>query len=473
MKRALILGMVICMTLMAGIAWSADLYVPGDYSNIQSAINAAETGDTVLVADGIYTGVGNKNIDFGGKALTVRSANGPGNCIIDCEGSGRGFYFYKGKGNPVVQGFTITGGVADNGGGIYCYSSSPTITNCTISGNSATNSTTNNGGGIYCYSSSPTITNCTISGNSADSGFGGGIYCESSSTTITDCTISGNSAFAGGGIFCYPGATIITNCTINGNSVIYYGGGIFCGYSSPLITNCTISGNRTDYSGGGIHHFGSDATITNSILWNDTPNEITFSENNPIVKYSDVQGGWVGEGNIDQDPKFVSSNDYHLQKGSPCIDAGTTAGAPPFDKEGNPRVGNPDMGAYEYQVDTTPPMMLLNDPSPSVLWPPNHKFVDVTITGEVFDFCDPELYIGVSVAVIDAEGRSGGPDYNLLEARIDASGNIYILVSLRAERSGTNSGRTYEVTVTVTDDSGNSTSKAVQVIVPHDQGKKK
>jgi len=513
------------MMLIASIAWSDIIEVPGDYPTIQAGIDAAVDGDTVLVANGIWTGDGNKNLDFGGKAITVTSENGAENCIINCEGDGRGFYFGNGEGeNSEVSGFTITNGFDVDGGGLYCYNASPTITNCIISGNTAddygggihcynasptitdctiggntaeggggiecydhsspvitnctitgntawlggggiecydhssptitnctinSNTPTGTGGGIYCYDSSPTITdctisghqawwgggiccsrssptivNCTISGNTADD-YGGGIYCYDSSPTITDCTISGNAAGYAGGIYCcnYSDPTItnciitdnmadfgygggiscwrssptITNCTISGNTAEYDGGGIECGDSSPtitknlitknsaiygagifcsissapVITNNLIAGNSADYgagiscdnsfpviinntitknfatSGGGIWSLDSSPTVLNTILWGDKPEEIVGSA---IITYSDVQGGWPGEGNIDADPLFVDpdNDDYHLQPGSPCIDAGTPDGAPPDDIEGNPRDEFPDMGAYEY-----------------------------------------------------------------------------------------------------------------------------
>ncbi|MHC4646474.1 MAG: hypothetical protein ACYTBJ_13315, partial [Planctomycetota bacterium] len=81
---------------------------------------------------------------FGGKAITVRSENGPANCIVDCQGTApephRGFYFHSGEGtSSVVEGFTITGGYANSGGGMQIDRSSPMVRNCILMGNTAEN----------------------------------------------------------------------------------------------------------------------------------------------------------------------------------------------------------------------------------------------------------------------------------------------------------------------------------------------
>jgi hypothetical protein len=82
-----VVAVLVCVSLGydARVALAASTYrVPQDYATIQAGINAAIDGDTVLVADGTYTGAGNKDLDFDGKAITVKSENGPENCIIDC-----------------------------------------------------------------------------------------------------------------------------------------------------------------------------------------------------------------------------------------------------------------------------------------------------------------------------------------------------------------------------------------------------
>jgi len=149
------------------------------FDAIQEAIDTASDGDTIVVLNGTYTGDGNRDIDFNGKAVALVSQNGPQDCIIDCQGSEadphRGFHFHNGEGNDsIVEGFTIRNGyiLGDApdlwGGGISCNGSSPTIRNNVITRNMATA-----GGGIACSFSSPTIINNTITANTAVERAGG------------------------------------------------------------------------------------------------------------------------------------------------------------------------------------------------------------------------------------------------------------------------------------------------------------
>ena len=317
------------------------------YRTIQKGIDEANDVDTVVVANGTYTGPGNVDIDFFGKPITVKSANGPESCIIDCGGSGRGFYFHSGEtGISVLNGFTITNGFAEYGAGICCMSSSPRILNIIIAGNTASQS----GGGIHCHFSTATIEDTIITENNA-SEYGGGIHCYSSNPTVINATIAANISNCGGGLACHTRSSpTIINTTITGNNAISEGGGgISClGFSSPTITNATITGNNTSRDGGGIYcDISSSPIITNTILWGDTPGEI-YGDGLPI-SYSDIQGGFSGKGNMDMDPLFVdaANDNYRLRDDSPCIGAGTREDAPAEDIEGNPRKTPPDMGAYE------------------------------------------------------------------------------------------------------------------------------
>ncbi|MCP4711282.1 MAG: hypothetical protein GY869_21895, partial [Planctomycetes bacterium] len=179
-----------------------------------------------------------------------------------------------------------------------------------------------------------------------------------------------NSAhFDGGGIHCSYSNLILTNVTITGNSA-NRGGGIYCFRSNPLLANVTITGNSANQGGGGIFcEAYSNPTLLNSILFNNSPQEIYFylvlGPNSVTIAYSDLMGGEAGivtnnngtvnwlDGNIDQDPLFVDPDgDYHLQPGSPCIDAGIDffvwGGDTLVNLTPDQYIGPaPDMGAFE------------------------------------------------------------------------------------------------------------------------------
>jgi parallel beta-helix repeat protein len=253
----------------------------GDYLTIQEGIDAALDGDEVVVCDGMYTGDGNRDLDFGGKLIIVRSANGPEFCIIDCQASEtdphRGFYFHSGETTAaVLQGLTIRNGHVEQdtpgryGGGVYCGSaSSPTLSNCTIT----TNSVYGMGGGVYCSAdSSPTLTDCMIAGNSCNF-MGAGVYCWGASPTLSNCTITANTAEDwGAGVHCSNNSSpTLLNCTITNNTSLYgYGAGVCCEDSPGVtVTNCTMAGNSA-HGGGGVYCYQSSATLTNCVFTGNT-----------------------------------------------------------------------------------------------------------------------------------------------------------------------------------------------------------
>jgi hypothetical protein len=374
MKRP-ISALLFC--LFAVSAFGDTVYVDangtGDYPTIQAAIDDANDGDVIILQPGTYTDDGNRDIDFLGKPITVKSENGPENCIIDCQGTysenHRGFYFTDNEGqNSILEGLTITNAyvvvACEAGAGIYIDGASPTIDRCIVTNNHAelesgslcfckgggifisdannlliTNSTVSDnfagawglGGGIYC-SGGPedkvTLQNCLIANNTALAeygGGGGGINCNYlANLTISNCTITGNVAISeGGGIFCDSIADVtIQNCIISNNNTLEefgYGGGIYCAYPDDLaVINCTITNNSVIDEGGGIyfyaHEGSSTGTFINNIIWGNSPDQIYIYDAG-IVLYSDIQGGWPALGNIDIDPCFADAdaNDYHLK----------------------------------------------------------------------------------------------------------------------------------------------------------------
>jgi parallel beta-helix repeat protein len=164
-------------------------------------------------------------------------------------------------------------------------------------------------------------------------------------STIKNLIIINGASSNGGGIFLSNSSPTFEKISITNNYATDYGGGVYCVKSSnPVFINTTISENSADLSGGGIYCSYSSSTLQNCILWNDSPDEIDFSDGSVIITYSDIQGGWEGEGNIDADPLFVDPEigDYHLTENSPCIDAGDPNF--PFDPDGTIS----DMGAFYY-----------------------------------------------------------------------------------------------------------------------------
>ena len=243
---------------------AATIRVPGDQPTIQAGVNAASEGDTVLVAPGTYTGLGNKNIDVHARELVLRSEGGPGVTEIDCEGNGRAFYFQANEPSvPRLEGFTIRNGVVSGplpdgyGGGILCvFYSSPRISNCVIAFNSAAN-----GGGIACIDSHPRLMGCAITDNTS-SGDGGGLHSSFASIAprLEDCTIARNrAAIRGGGIACDAVTTI--RCTFSMNTAGAEpgagGGGIYCGSAS--IADCSFSANFAYSWGGGVFSLGGSS----------------------------------------------------------------------------------------------------------------------------------------------------------------------------------------------------------------------
>jgi len=335
-------------------AWPVwNLHSGARFTGIQQAIDDANDGTVIVLTRGTYAGTGNRDIDFRGKALTIRSADPNDHTVvaqtvIDCGGSEtephRGFGFHRGEGaDSVVQGLTITGSRGlEYGGALMCTdNSSPTISKCMLINNSVTDS----GAAVFCTDhSDPMLSNCLLAGNTA------------------------------------------------GN----HGGALFARRSDPLLVNCTVVGNRAAVAGAVASYDLAGPLLVNSILWANAaqqgPQVAVLSTLNgagpPVpsemtVSFSDLQGGiaatlvdplctlvW-GPGNIDSDPCFArpgywdDSNtpaepgddsfvvgDFHLLPGSPCIDAGDDGYVPAgsaFDMDREQRTfgGSVDMGLDE------------------------------------------------------------------------------------------------------------------------------
>lgn len=309
----------------------ADVKIYGGFAGNENTLAARNWLVNTTILSGDFSG----NDVVSGSGSTLNIANNSENAYHVVIASG-------GVGAAVLDGFTVKGGNANSSDftGIY------------VNSNKIARSY---GGGMYNYSSSPTIANCNFTGNQANYG-GGGMNSEvSSSPTITNCRFLGNQAsFNGGGMYNYNNcAPTITNCSFLGNSSGNGGGMI--NYSSTIITNCSFAGNN----GGCINNYGSVAKpqLRNSIVWGNNGGGISENSGSATtVSYSIVQGGASGDiyGNLNTDPLFTdaTNGNLSLQCGSLAIDAGNNSYLPSnitSDLDGYARIQNSivDMGAYE------------------------------------------------------------------------------------------------------------------------------
>ena len=407
------------LLIVSSVSAQSVIRVPSDQPTIQSGINAANSGDTVLVAPGTYV----EHINFSGKSIQVTSSGGPSVTTIDGGANGTVVTINSGEtANAMLSGFTITNGLQNGlgGGGILISGASPTITGNVITGNHAAI-----GIGIYVNGGSPSIKNNTITANNqtgaGDGGEGGGgILVDGSDSSpaspqIIGNTITNNSVAAGGnggGIsLAYFSSPLIQGNLIQGNSAYNNGGGMSVqSYNSPVVVenlivnnssgtgggvwvspsssssqqtflNNTIAGNTASDNTSGIYSvgFGQFAAFTNNIVVAATGQVAVtcsslYSSISPIFSYNDAfsssRQNWADicdttsqPGNISADPQFIgASTDFHLQWGSPAVDAGNNfaPNLPVIDFDGNPRVvdGNGDgtavvdLGAYELSPTT-------------------------------------------------------------------------------------------------------------------------
>ncbi len=381
---------------LAGAAMADVLNVPSQYPTIKAAITAAVNGDTVLIADGVYTGAGNINFSFAGKAITVRSANGPAACILDAAHTSVIVTFITGEGpGSILQGLTLRQGNAGEGGAIRCNAASPTIRGCIFDNGwagyhsagvgciSSSNPLIEDctfvdglagvGGAVYSITGShPKLIRCTIRNHRTDLFGAAAVGCGAGSAlTIDRCTFIDNQAIGFspyGGAIMVSGSATITNSLFVNNNAGAGGGAIACGAGTSII-NCTFTGNIAGSGAGGgggaIWSQSGSPVVTNCILWGNSPDEVFGASQ---VSYSTVAGAWPGPGNIAHDPLFTNpgAGDYRLGAGSPCIDAGNSTAIPPAltldlgnqdRREDDPKtpdtgIGPPpviDMGAHEVQ----------------------------------------------------------------------------------------------------------------------------
>ncbi len=315
------------------------LHVPAEFSTIQAAIDGAQEGDTVLVQPGDYF----ENLRFKGKSIVLSSRyfltgeaadiqntiiNGSqpthadtASCIMIVDGE---------NASTVVQGFTITGGMGTRwldphgagtyreGGGILTEGTSPIIQFNIIKGNVITNKTavvSTGGGGIRCGDGNPTIRNNWIHHNTA-TGYGGGIvlnYCIGKIYNNVVSYNTGGQDFGGAGLW-FTGT--------DQNTVVEV-------FNNTIAKNTCIGSGQWGGKGGGIFVFSIKLDTWNNIIWGNTQSSggptAIFANGAVAMRFSDIEGGFSGEGNFSQNPIFSDTTTLALRLSSPCVDAGDPA----------------------------------------------------------------------------------------------------------------------------------------------------
>ena len=362
----------------------------GDFATIQEAIDAAVDGESVVLADGSYTGDGNRDLDFKGKEITVRSQSGnASDCIIDCKASSsdahKAFYFIHGEtANSVLENVTIRNAWGTYGGGMRIDSSSPTIRGVIFQWNGG-----GDGGAIILAGASPVIEDCVFEDNEV-SDAGGAIYANASAPQIVGCVFKGNSAYWGGGaLYNQSSTSSLTDCRFENNSSDHWGGAVHNRYSEsaptfddcvfvgntgatggavygrdashPVFTACTFSGNSSP--SGAAAYLASSAEIdwTRSILVFASSGSAVTGDGTGVVHiscsdvYGNAGGDWVndldgllsGSDNFSANPSFCDryGGDYNLASNSPCLAQHSPCGS---------QVGAFDLGCVLTDVPETP-----------------------------------------------------------------------------------------------------------------------
>jgi Right handed beta helix region len=345
--------------------------ITGDGDASEPGIGVRVVGSTLVLLDckiiDAGTGGSLRSVGLYGENATLQ--------VVDCQvRSHESDNYYQGAGVGLVQSTAkfLRCDISDNfgmeGAGAWVQGGAVEFEDCTFVGNRSPNDP---GGGLYVEGgASVSLLLCTFKANDTTEGYPGGGVCSWGSTLLVDdCLFEDNEASKGGAIFLLGGTATVSNSHFVGNiasentgygigdgGAVYglmdltiercvfdsneaqgneygdgFGGAVF---TSGTIRSCSFSGNLAQTAGGSIW---SSGTAANSILWGGSPDEVAGTLS---ITWSDIQGGYPGQGNIDADP--LLSVDWIPLPHSPCIDAGDP------DSSVDPDGTRADMGAHPY-----------------------------------------------------------------------------------------------------------------------------
>ncbi|MFP4460457.1 MAG: C10 family peptidase [Candidatus Zixiibacteriota bacterium] len=332
--------------------------VPDDFATIQEAIDSSWSGDTIIVADGTYTGDGNRDIEFGGKAIYLRSENGPDVTILDAEAASddrhRNFLIEKNEGpRCVIDGFTMRGGVTWDGPGIYVKNSSPTFKNCIIEDQTSWSQ-------------------------------GGGAYLNRSDSRFYNVIFARNSSAWGGGAWLHRSRIAFVNCVFYGNSGRFAGAAYIQNDSKAAFLNSIIYNNTAEQTKDEIH----------TSFTEDKPCTLRFSHSNIRSEEVGIEEGaghiqW-GDGMLNISPGFShdsfrpEEDSYMINTGGNNIFSIIDYYASGYDIVGTERTGLIDIGAYETDFAH-------ENRAPNIWQYPSHEIIRAGHVLDIeFQVSDPE-----------------------------------------------------------------------------------
>jgi hypothetical protein len=395
----------------SGTSWSSA------FTDLQSALGAAQAGDQIWVAQGTYkpTAGADRTASF---ALKDGVAVYGGFAGTETQLSQRDWAHH-----PTILSGAIgnAGGTTDNSADSYHVVTAANV-------------------GATALLEGFTITGGNANGSANDQGRGGGLFADHAAPTLGDLVFIGNAAGLGGGMADSGGAPSLTNVVFRNNTA-QTGGALYNDGGSPTLMSATLNGN----SGGLASVNGGSATITNSILWGDAGGEISGGA---TVSHSDVQGGATGTANINADPQFVDAahGNLHLKPTSPAVDAGTNTGVWTTDLDGRPRPADgtndgtaaTDLGAFEYQpvvVQTLAPAVAQANPTNGAT-----LHFQVVFSQPVTDFVASDVQLGGTAGATAVQVTGSGTTYDLAVTGMTHDGTVTVNIPADAAHDAAGDG---------------------------------
>lgn len=332
----------------------------GDRPTIQAALSAATDGDVILLAAGRFRGPGNSDLDFGGRAVTLRSAEGAATCVLDLaeaadQAPRRAFVFRGGEGDGTrIVGITVAYGRAEgDGGAVLCSDGSPRFEACVFTGNQA-----DRGGAVAVLGGRPSLTGCVFRQNTAEQGgavfaAGGGIaledcrfdnnagkdagalYLDAAPATGRRCVFTANLGYNGGAVSVAAGGDLdLTGCSFARNFGTL-GGGIYATGATVRLEACVLAANTGGSGGGLLLARGARLVMTRSVIAFSPQGGAMALDRDSSVEvgcsliYGNAEGDWSGvlaerlerDGNLRTDPRFAdpARGDFSFAADSPCL----------------------------------------------------------------------------------------------------------------------------------------------------------